>query len=99
MKTRPPAFGLSLCALSLGLALGLAPAVGVVAQERPEAHAGSQVPLSTVLKEIAKRHPGRQLNTTMGESGGRPVYNVQWQLTNGQIVVFVIDARTGQEIG
>jgi len=83
----------------LSLIFGLAPAAGVVAQERPEAHGGAQVPLSTVLKEIAKRHPGRQLNTTMGESGGRPVYNVQWQLTNGQIVVFVIDARTGQEIG
>ena len=90
-------FRLSLLVLSL--CLGLAPAVGVTAQDRPEAHGGSQVPLSTVLKEIAKRHPGRQLNTTMGESGGRPVYNVQWQLTNGQIVVFVIDARTGQEIG
>jgi len=83
----------------LSLIFGLAPAAGVAAQDRPEAHGGSQVPLSTVLKEIAKRHPGRQLNTTMGELGGRPVYNVQWQLTNGQIVVFVIDARTGQEIG
>jgi uncharacterized membrane protein YkoI len=83
----------------LSLFLGMAPAAGVAAQDRPDAHAGSQVPLSTVLKEIAKRHPGRQLNTTMGELGGRPVYNVQWQLTNGQIVVFVIDARTGQEIG
>jgi uncharacterized membrane protein YkoI len=83
----------------LSLICGLAPAAGASAQDRPEAHGGSQVPLSAVLREIAKRHPGRQLNTTMGESGGRPVYNVQWQLTNGQIVVFVIDARTGQEIG
>jgi uncharacterized membrane protein YkoI len=99
MKPRLRACGLSLAALSLGLALGLAPAAGVAAQDKPEAHAGSQVPLSTVLREIAKRHPGRQLNTTMGESGVRPVYNVQWQLTNGQVVVFVIDARTGQEIG
>ncbi len=97
MKSRRPSAGLSLAVLAL--VLGFAPAAGVAAQDRPEAHAGSQVPLSTVLKDIAKRHPGRQLNTTMGESGGRPVYNVQWQLTNGQIVVFVIDARTGQEIG
>ena len=97
MKSRRSSAGLSLAVLAL--VLGFAPAAGVAAQDRPEAHAGSQVPLSTVLKEIAKRHPGRQLNTTMGESGGRPVYNVQWQLTNGQIVVFVIDARTGQEIG
>ena len=90
--------------LAAALALSLAPAATCAAQDRPAsgadaAHAGSQVPLSSVLREIAKRHPGRQLNTTMGESGGRPVYNVQWQLTNGQVVTYVIDARTGQELG
>jgi uncharacterized membrane protein YkoI len=90
--------------LAAAFVLALAPAAASAAQDRPAAggeaaHAGSQVPLSTVLRELAKRHPGRQLNTTMGESGGRPVYNVQWQLTNGQVVTFVVDARTGQEVG
>jgi hypothetical protein len=61
--------------------------------------AGSQVPLSRVLAMIAKRYPGRQLNTTMGEAGGRPAYLIQWQLTNGQIVVFTVDAQTGQMVG
>nr|MEA2798985.1 hypothetical protein [Phenylobacterium sp.] len=52
-----------------------------------------------VLAMIAKRYPGRQLNTTMGESGGRPAYLIQWQLTNGQIVVFTVDAQSGQLVG
>ena len=56
---------------------------------------GRQAPLSSVLKTIAKSHPGRQLNTTMGQSGGRAVYLVQWQLANGQIKVFTVDAQTG----
>jgi uncharacterized membrane protein YkoI len=93
-------------ALMAGMSLGLSPAGVVAAQDRHDeetaraaVRSGSQVPLSSVLAMLAKRHPGRQLNTTMGESGGRPVYNVQWQLTNGQIVVFVVDAKTGQEIG
>ena len=60
---------------------------------------GSQAPLSSVLKKIAQQHPGKQLNTTMGQSGGRAVYLVQWQLANGQIVVFTIDAQTGQVVG
>jgi uncharacterized membrane protein YkoI len=67
--------------------------------EASAAQAGSQVPLSRVLAMIAKRYPGRQLNTTMGEAGGRPAYLIQWQLTNGQIVVFTVDAQTGQMVG
>jgi uncharacterized membrane protein YkoI len=35
----------------------------------------------------------------MGQSGGRAVYLVQWQLANGQIVVFTVDAQTGQIVG
>ena len=63
------------------------------------AQAGSLVPLSRVLSMLAQRYPGRQLNTTMGQAGGRPAYLVQWQLTNGRIVVFTIDAQTGQVVG
>jgi uncharacterized membrane protein YkoI len=86
------------------LLLGAAPvATAADAQDRGagrgEAGVSSQVPLSRVLAMIAKRYPGRQLNTTMGESGGRPAYLIQWQLTNGQIVVFTVDAQTGQLVG
>jgi uncharacterized membrane protein YkoI len=60
---------------------------------------GPLVPLPRVLAMIAKRYPGRQLDTTMGEAGGRPTYLIRWQLTKGQIVVFTVDARTGQMMG
>ena len=71
------------------------------AQERggEARQAGGQMPLSRVLAMIAKRYPGRQLNTTMGDAGGQPIYVVQWQLTNGRIVEFKVDARTGQILG
>jgi uncharacterized membrane protein YkoI len=49
---------------------------------------------------LAQRYPGKQLNTTMGESGGRPAYFVQWQMAkDGRVVVFVVDAESGQVIG
>ena len=60
---------------------------------------GRQVPLAQVLRNIGSRYPGRHLNTTMGESGGRAAYFVQWQMENGRVVVFVVDAETGREIG
>jgi hypothetical protein len=96
--------------LIAALLLGAAPATAMAgAQDRgpgrvevsagPNNQVGSQVPLSRVLAMIAKRYPGRQLNTTMGEAGGRPAYLIQWQLTNGQIVVFTVDAQTGQLVG
>ena len=58
-----------------------------------------QVPLSRVLSMLAQRYPGRHLNSTTGDSGGRPAYYVQWQMENGRVVVFVVDAESGQVIG
>ena len=67
---------------------------------RPDAPARRQAPLSRVLSMIAQRFPGRQLNTTMGEAGGRPAYLIQWQMAkDGRIVMFAVDAETGQIIG
>ena len=48
---------------------------------------------------IALRTPGRHLNTTQGESGGRAAYFVQWQLADGRVVIFIVDAESGQIIG
>lgn len=64
-----------------------------------EAGRSGQIPLSRVLKDLAQQHKGKQLNTTMGQSNGRPVYLVQWQYPSGQIVVFTVDAQTGQVLG
>jgi len=62
---------------------------------RDGVRSGRQVPLSRVLANIASRTPGRHLNTSMGDAGGRPVYNVQWQLPDGRVVIFVVDAESG----
>src|SRR5258705_13194447 len=79
-----------------------ATATPVTAQPAPraEAQAGRQAPLSRVLAMIAQRYPGRQLNTTMGEAGGRPAYLIQWQMAkDGRVVMFTVDAESGQIIG
>ena len=59
----------------------------------------AQVPLSRVLASIAQRTPGRHLNTTLGDSGGRPAYFVQWQTASGRVMVFIVDACSGAMIG
>jgi hypothetical protein len=88
-------------ALLAGLLLAIAPATTLAAPTGgvEVAQGGSQVPLSRVLHELAQRYGGKQLNTTMGQAGGRPAYLVQWQLTNGRVVVFTVDAQTGQVVG
>ena len=81
-----------IAALLLG---AVAPVVATPAAAQVVAQAGRQVPLSRVLASLAQKYPGKQLNTTMGQAGGRPVYMIQWQLADGRIVVFTVDAETG----
>jgi len=68
-------------------------------QAREGVRSGRQAPLSRVLQMIGSRYPGRHLNTTLGDAGGRPAYFVQWQLENGRVIVFVVDAESGQIMG
>jgi hypothetical protein len=63
---------------------------------RDAVRGGRQVPLGQVIGMIGSRTPGRQLNTTMSDQGGRPVYVVQWQTPDGRVLVFVVDAQSGQ---
>ena len=65
---------------------------------RDAVRGGRQVPLSQVIANIASRTPGRQLNTTQGDAGGRPAYFVQWQTNDGRVIIFVVDAQSGQII-
>ena len=65
---------------------------------RDAVRSGRQAPLSRVLAMIAQRTPGRHLNTTQGEMGGRPAYFVQWQMPDGRVIIFVVDAQSGQII-
>lgn len=60
---------------------------------------GSQAPLSRVIANIAAITKGRQLNTSMGEYGGRPAYFVQWQTPDNRVIVFICDAESGAVIG
>jgi uncharacterized membrane protein YkoI len=73
-----------------------APQLGPTATQAPPQ---GQVPLSRVLKMIGRQHPGKQINTTMGQAGGRPTYLVQWLLINGRMAVFTVDAQTGRVMG
>ena len=63
---------------------------------RDGVRSGRQVSLSRVLAMIASRTPGRHLNTTQDDFGGRPVYVVQWQMPDGRVVLFIVDAESGQ---
>jgi len=62
---------------------------------RDAVRAGRQAPLSRVLQMIAARTPGRHLNTTQGDLGGRAAYFVQWQMPDGRVVIFIVDAESG----
>jgi uncharacterized membrane protein YkoI len=68
-------------------------------QAREGVRSGRLVSLSRVLAMIEARTPGRHLNTTQGDAGGRPAYFVQWQMTDGRVVIFVVDAESGQMLG
>lgn len=68
-------------------------------QARAAVRAGRQIPLARVIQMIQARTPGRLLNATAGEQGGRPAYFVQWQRPDGRVVVFVVDAESGAIIG
>ena len=67
---------------------------------REAVRGGRQVPLAQVIAQIrASGVPGRQLNTTMGEYGGRPAYFVQWQTPDGRVIIFIVDAESGGIVG
>jgi uncharacterized membrane protein YkoI len=86
-------------AIALSLSLGVAPLAGITTAAHADPASAGHVPLSRVLKTLAEHYKGKQLNTTMGDQGGRAVYLVQWQLPDGRIKVFTVDAQTGQVMG
>jgi uncharacterized membrane protein YkoI len=82
--------------LAAALACAAVQAAPAVVLAQPQA-AVRQVPLSRVLAMLAQRWPGKQLNTMMGESQGRPAYVIRWQMAkDGRVVEFVVDAESGQ---
>ena len=61
--------------------------------------ASSLVPLGQVLEAINAQVPGSQLDTNTVIENGRPIYVVRWQASRGRIIIFRVDAETGQIIG
>lgn len=57
------------------------------------------VPLGQVLETINAQEPGNQLDTNTVIENGRPIYVVRWQASRGRIIIFRVDAETGQIIG
>jgi uncharacterized iron-regulated membrane protein len=62
-------------------------------------YAVSAVPLSQVLETINAQEPGTQLDTNTVVENGRTIYVVRWQASRGRIIIFRVDAETGQIIG
>jgi uncharacterized membrane protein YkoI len=61
--------------------------------------ASNLVPLGQVLDAINAQEPGSQLDTNTVIENGRTIYVVRWQASRGRIIIFRVDAETGQIIG
>ena len=61
--------------------------------------ASNLVPLGQVLENINAQEPGSQLDTNTVMENGRAIYVVRWQASRGRIIIFRVDAETGQIIG
>ncbi len=66
-------------------------------QARDAVRDGRLAPLSQVLSALSARTPGEHLDTRFSETtDGRPVYIVTWRTPGNQVVIFIVDARTGR---
>ncbi len=61
--------------------------------------ANNLVPLSQVLEAINAQEPGSQLDTNTVIENGKAIYVVRWQASRGRIIIFRVDAETGQIVG
>lgn len=57
------------------------------------------VPLGQVLEMINAIEPGNQLDTQIVTENGRSFYIVRWQASRGRIMIFKVDAQSGQIVG
>ena len=57
------------------------------------------VPLGQVLETINAQESGTQLDTNTVIENGKPIYVVRWQASRGRIIIFRVDAETGQILG
>ena len=60
---------------------------------------GRLTPLSRVIDGIARRTPGRQLDSGIEYMGDRAVYRVRWMTHDGRRIDYLVDAATGTIVG
>ncbi|OYU78075.1 MAG: hypothetical protein CFE32_03205 [Alphaproteobacteria bacterium PA3] len=56
-------------------------------------------PSGLVFREDVAIEPGNQLDTQIVNENGRPFYIVRWQASRGRIMIFKVDAQSGQIVG
>jgi uncharacterized membrane protein YkoI len=64
-------------------------------EARDRVRQGDILPLPHVLRNIARRTPGRLLDAGLENLTGRPVYRIRWAAADGRRIDFFVDARTG----
>jgi uncharacterized membrane protein YkoI len=60
---------------------------------------GRMLPLESIVPRIARRAPGRMLDTGIENREGQPVYRVRWQAADGRRIDYIVDAATGAILG
>ena len=92
---------LPIAALVLALSLTDGPAAAQGRKDHNRARAGVQSgeikPLSDIMGQVRRRHPGRMLDATISKGkGGKPRYRVKVLGNDGRVRELTIDARTGR---
>lgn len=59
---------------------------------------GRMLPLEAVVPRLARRTPGRLLDTGIEHWGRQVVYRVRWQAADGRRIDYIVDASTGSVI-
>jgi len=60
---------------------------------------GRMLPLESIVPRIARRAPGRMLDTGIESRGPQVVYRVRWQAADGRRIDYIVDAATGAILG
>jgi len=82
-----------------GRPYGVEPPGGAWREQQEEArfgvNQGRLTPLGRVIDNLARRAPGRQLDSDIEYTGGRAVYRVRWMTNDGRRIDYLVDAATG----
>ena len=86
----------SLIPLVLALLLGQAHADSDHDRARAALLAGEVRPLTQVLAQVARTHPGQVLEVELEREDGRWVYELKLLQNDGRLLKLAVDARDGQ---